>query len=172
MTDVPIPFLNRPENIVRYEDGAVLVLDRRVYPFERTFVRCATYEDVAPAIEAMVTQSLGPGPTAGYGMAQAARAVRGLAAARQEEALRTAAARLVATRPTNNQIRLVVGATLEAALGAVAAGGDAESAVLAAMDAHWARHLGAWQAIGRAGAPLIRAGARSHPPCWADARLE
>ena len=171
MTDVPIPFLNRPENIVRYEDGAVLVLDRRVYPFERTFVRCATYEDVARAIEAMVTQSLGPGPTAGYGMAQAARAVRGLTAARQEEALRTAAARLVATRPTNNQIRLVVGATLEAALGAVAAGGDAESAVLAAMDAHWARHLGAWQAIGRAGAPLIRDGDRILTHCWADAPL-
>ena len=171
VTDVAIPFLNRPENIVRYEDGVVLVLDRRVYPFERTFVRCDSHEDVARAIESMVTQSLGPGPTAGYGMAQAARAVRRLPVEQQVEALRRAAARLVATRPTNNQVRRVVGATLGAALGAVAGDGDAEAAVLAAMDAHWARHLAAWEAIGRAGAPLIQEGDRILTHCWADAPL-
>jgi len=115
---IPIPFLNRPENIVRYEEGVVLVLDRRVYPFERSFVRCDTYEDVARAIEAMVTQSLGPGPTAGYGMAQAARSASGRPVSRQARALETAAARLIATRPTNNQVRLVVGEMLEAGLAA------------------------------------------------------
>lgn len=171
MTDVPIPFLNRPENIVRYEDGEVLILDRRVYPFERTFVRCRTYEEVAQAIERMVTQSLGPGPTAGYGMAQAGRTARDLPAPEREAALRAAAARLVATRPTNNQVRLVVGTTLAAALDAVAGAGDPEAAVLAAMDVHWIRHLAASRAVGLAGAGLIRDGDRLLTHCWADAPL-
>ncbi len=169
--DVPIPFLNRPENVVRYVDGEVLVLDRRVYPFERAFVRCRSYEEVARAIEGMVTQSLGPGPTAGYGMAQAARAARDLPPSARREELGVAARRLVATRPTNNGIRLVVEATLGAALAAVDRDEDAEAAVLAAMDAHWARHLAASRAVGRAGAELIRDGDRLLTHCWADAPL-
>lgn len=168
---VPIPFLNRPENIARYEDGAVLILDRRAYPFERSFVRCATVEDVARAIEAMVTQSHGPGPTAGYGMALAARAARSRSAPRQEEALAAAAARLIATRPTNGGIRLVVTEVLESALRAIGAGGDPEAAIVAAMDAFWARDLAASRAIGRAGAPLIRDGDRILTHCWGDAPI-
>ncbi len=50
-----LPFLLRPENIVRYEAGDVIVLDRRRYPFEMAFVRCRRYEEVARAIEDMVT---------------------------------------------------------------------------------------------------------------------
>jgi methylthioribose-1-phosphate isomerase len=171
VTDVPVPFLNRPENIVRYEAGVVLVLDRRVYPFERTFVRCDSYEEVARAIEAMVTQSLGPGPTAGYGLAQAARAARDLPAGRREEALRIAAARLTATRPTNNQVRLVIASMLAAALEAVARDDDPERAILARMDDHWARHLDRSRAVGLAGAGLIRDGDRLLTHCWADAPL-
>ena len=76
MTD--LPFIFRRENVVRYEDGVVWILDRRVYPFETRFERCATYEDVARAIEQMVTQSGGPGYAAGYGMVQAAHQSAGL----------------------------------------------------------------------------------------------
>jgi methylthioribose-1-phosphate isomerase len=166
---IPVPFLIRPENIVRYEDGAVLILDRRAYPFERSFVRCDTYEDVAMAIEAMVTQSLGPGPTAGYGMAQAARATRDRAATEQAAALRAAAARLIATRPTNNHIRLVVTEMLTRGLDAVDAPVDAEAAILHAMDRFWIRHEAASRAVGRAGAALISEGDTILTHCWADA---
>ncbi len=38
-----LPFLLRRENVARYEDGVVIIGDRRKYPFERTFERC---EDV------------------------------------------------------------------------------------------------------------------------------
>jgi len=165
---IPIPFLNRPENIVRYEEGVVLVLDRRVYPFERSFVRCDTYEDVARAIEAMVTQSLGPGPTAGYGMAQAARSASGRPVSRQARALETAAARLIATRPTNNQVRLVVGEMLEAGLAALAVGADTEAAILGGMEAFWTGHEDASRAVGRAGASLIGEGDTILTHCWAD----
>jgi methylthioribose-1-phosphate isomerase len=171
VTHAPIPFLVRPENIVRYEEGEVLILDRRVYPFERTFVRCPTYDDVARAIEGMVTQSLGPGPAAGYGLAQAGRIARDLPSPERESALRAAAARLVATRPTNNQVRLVVATTLAASLAAMRDGGDPEAAALAAMDDHWARHLAASRAVGLAGAGLIQDGDRLLTHCWADAPL-
>jgi methylthioribose-1-phosphate isomerase len=169
LVDVPLPFLNRPENTVRYEDGIVRILDRRAYPFERSFVRCDTHEDVARAIEAMVTQSLGPGPTAGYGMAQAARAGRDRPAAEQAAGLRVAAARLIATRPTNNHVRLVVTEMLAEALSAVEAGTDAEAAVVAAIDRYWIRHEAASRAVGRAGAPLIHDGDTILTHCWADA---
>lgn len=166
---IPIPFLNRPENIVRYEDGIVRILDRRAYPFERSFVRCDTYEEVARAIEEMVTQSLGPGPTAGYGLAQAARATRDGPAPAQATSLRVAAARLIATRPTNNHIRLVVTEMLGVALAAVEAADDAEAAILGAMDRLWIRHEAASRAVGRAGAPLIGEGDTILTHCWADA---
>lgn len=171
VTDIPVPFLIRPENIVRYEDGDVLILDRRAYPFERTFVRCAEVEDTARAIETMVTQSLGPGPTAGYGIAQAARAGRAMPIPEREPALRAAAARLVATRPTNNQVRLVVGRMLEAALTGLVEGADPEAAVLAAMEAHWARYREESRAVGVAGASLVPDGGRILTHCWADAPL-
>lgn len=169
--DVPLPFISRPENIARYEDGDVLILDRRAYPFERSFVRCRTFEDVARAIETMVTQSLGPAPSAGYGLAQAARASRALAAEGRREALRQAAGRLIATRPTNNQIRLVVGARLAEALAAIEAGEDPEAAVLRGMDDYWRAHLARSRAVGVAGRDLVRDGDTILTHCWADAPL-
>ena len=99
------PFLFRPENIARYEDGEVSILDRRVFPFKREFVRCPTYEDTARAVEDMVTQSGGPRFAVGYGMVQAAHAVRDLKKEAQQEAMEKAANRLINTRSTQNMIR-------------------------------------------------------------------
>ena len=38
-----LPFLCRPENIARYDDGVVTMLDRRCYPFEIRFETCAEH---------------------------------------------------------------------------------------------------------------------------------
>src|SRR3954451_17906626 len=97
--DVPVPTLIGQS--VLLEPDAVRILDRRVFPFERSWVTCRTYEDVAKAIEDMVTQSLGPPIAAAGGMVLAARAG-------DLESLAEAARRLIATRPTNNGIRDVV----------------------------------------------------------------
>ncbi len=48
-----LPFLLRRENVARYEEGVVVIGDRRAYPFERAFVRCPDVESVARAIEGM-----------------------------------------------------------------------------------------------------------------------
>ena len=70
-TDVPVPTLVGESVVV--EPDAVRILDRRVFPFERTWVTCRSHEDVARAIEEMVTQSLGPLFAAAGGMTLAAR---------------------------------------------------------------------------------------------------
>ncbi|MCU0520417.1 MAG: eIF-2B alpha/beta/delta-like protein [Anaerolineae bacterium] len=102
--DELLPFLLRRENVARYEEGAVLIGDRRAYPFERAFVRCSDVESVARAIETMVTQGGGPSVSAWYAMVLAAREAEGRPAAERLAHLRAAQARLVATRPTNTAL--------------------------------------------------------------------
>src|SRR3954464_3513389 len=119
--DVPVPTLVGESVVV--EPDAVRILDRRVFPFERSWVTCRSAEDVAKAIEDMVTQSLGPPFAAAGGMVLAARSGR-------LEAGRGAARRVGATRPTNNLIGDVVAELLAVA----EAGGDVERAAAALAD--------------------------------------
>ena len=58
--DQLLPFVLKRDNVARYEDGSVYIGDRRKYPFEKEFLRCDDVEDVARAIEDMVTQGGGP----------------------------------------------------------------------------------------------------------------
>src|SRR3954454_5606331 len=99
------------------EPDAVRMLDRRVFPFERSWVTCHGVEDVAKAIEDMVTQSLGPQFAAAGGMVLAARSARDLGT------ITDGARRLVAPRPTNTPLR-DVGAELLAVAEAAAAAGE------------------------------------------------
>src|SRR4051794_24737566 len=154
MPDVPVPTLVG-ESVVVEADG-VRILDRRVFPFERCWVVCRSVEDVAKAIEDMVTQSLGPPFAAAGGMVLAARS-GGL------DTVREAAQRLVATRPTNNGIRDVVAELLAVA----EAGGDVERAAGALTEGYRAGS----GALGEHAGPLIRDGAPLLPHCGADASL-
>jgi methylthioribose-1-phosphate isomerase len=159
--DVPVPTLIGQSVLV--EPDAVRILDRRVYPFERTWVVCRTYEDVAKAIEDMVTQSLGPPLAAAGGMVLAARE-----AGSRPETLAAAARRLVATRPTNNGIRDVVTELLAVAS---ATEGPLGPAVERAAAELRERYLAAYRALGEHAAPLIPDGATVLTHCWADAYL-
>ena len=96
-----LPFVLKRDNVARYEDGVVYIGDRRKYPFEKEFVRCEDVEDVARAIEDMVTQGGGPWVAAVFAMAMAAHKVEGKALDESLEYLRNAKTRLVNTRPTN-----------------------------------------------------------------------
>ena len=58
--DEGLAFMLRYENIARYENGRVYILDRRIYPAKTEFVECRTHEEVTKAITDMVTQSAGP----------------------------------------------------------------------------------------------------------------
>jgi methylthioribose-1-phosphate isomerase len=100
--------VNRPilADSVRLADDGVHIFDRRVFPARREWVRCETVEDVAKAIEDMVTQSSGPYFAALWAMVLAAReAVR---LPDPPAHLRWAGERIIATRPTNNGLREAV----------------------------------------------------------------
>jgi methylthioribose-1-phosphate isomerase len=161
VTDVPVPTLVGQSVLV--EPDAVRILDRRVFPFERSWVTCRSYEDVAKAIEDMVTQSLGPLFAAAGGMVLAARAGGGL------EEVREAARRLGATRPTNNGIRDVVAELL--AVAEATGGHGLGEAVAQAADALSARHRAAHRALGEHAALLLPDGATLLTHCWAETYL-
>ncbi|HEC10304.1 MAG TPA: S-methyl-5-thioribose-1-phosphate isomerase [Acidimicrobiales bacterium] len=103
MDDDLLPFLLKPENLARIEGDAVLIGDRRRYPFAREFVRCETVDEVAEAIRAMVTQGSGPWVAAAHAMILAARRAERESGSDEDILIRLRAARdtLVATRPTN-----------------------------------------------------------------------
>ncbi|MBQ7491650.1 MAG: s-methyl-5-thioribose-1-phosphate isomerase [Clostridia bacterium] len=121
--DHDLAFLLRYENVAWYEDGAVRILDRRVYPIEERFVVCRTHEAVARAIADMVTQSAGPYYAAAHGMALAAWECR--KSADPMAFLRDAAFRLSHARPTTaSRMEAITGEALARASAAFDAGQD------------------------------------------------
>ncbi|GAA2207394.1 s-methyl-5-thioribose-1-phosphate isomerase [Nonomuraea monospora] len=167
---------------VRFAGDVVEILDRRVFPFEVSWVRCVTSEDVAVAIERMVTQSSGPLFAATAGMVLGAREARNEPPERAAERLRAVGARLVATRPTNNHIRDAVHAVLSTtvgtgqsgnkpAVGGGLAGNELVAAVEAAARAHDDGYRARSAALGEHAASLLPDGARVLTHCWADAYL-
>jgi len=102
-----LPFVLNPDNIARFEDGKVMIGDRRKYPFSKEFVTCASVKDVAKAIRDMVTQGSGP-------WMAAVNALR-FVSDQGPEALKAARETLVATRPTNTAMSLRLDDVIEAA---------------------------------------------------------
>ena len=98
--DEGLAFLLRYENIAWYEDGAVKILDRRIYPIRVESVVCRRHEEVAQAIADMVTQSGGPYTAAAMGMALAAYEARDLEEGAYLPYLEKAAYTLSHARPT------------------------------------------------------------------------
>jgi len=165
------PFLFRPENIARYEDGEVFILDRRVYPFKKEFVHCPTYEETARAIEDMVTQSGGPRFAAAYGMVQAARASRDLSRDAQQEAMDRAADRLINTRSTQNMIRDQV-LRMQAEVGpALEQGKDLEQVMLDGVQQEFERRDRVGMALGGHAASMLKDGDVILNHCWAESGI-
>lgn len=72
--DEGMGFLLQYENVAWFdeEECVLRILDRRVFPREKRFVVCKTYQEVASALKDMVTQSGGPFASCTMGMALAA----------------------------------------------------------------------------------------------------
>lgn len=110
--DEGMGFLLRYENVAWYEDGAVRILDRRIYPVKTEYVICTKHEEVAKAIGDMVTQSGGPYTAATMGMALAAHEARNLAGDELVSYMEKAAYTLSHARPTTvaKMVRITDGA--------------------------------------------------------------
>ena len=157
------------DNSVRFDGSRVLILDRRKFPFEREFVSCASYEEVAQAIEDMVTQSSGPHLAAGYGMVLAAcDADRVKDDDGRADVMRQAARRLILTRPTNNQIKNIVQHLSQVSGRALDAGEPLGTSLESEMRRYEQEFAESSKALGRAGAAVLQSGDVILNHCWAE----
>lgn len=163
-----LPFLLRRENVVRYEDGAVWIFNRKEYPFKKEFVRCTDVESVARAIEQMITQGGGPAYAAGYALALAARQVRGHSPEAVRAHLQAAAERLIATRPTNTTLPRLLRAALHAAEEALSQGADVEQELFQFVERQRDAMYKRAQKMGRLAADLIADGDGVLTQCFAE----
>lgn len=167
-----MPFIVKPDNIANYKDGLVSILDRRVYPFEVDFVVCKTYEEVAVAIEEMVTQSLGPAYAAGYGMVLAARDCKREEYPKIISYMNIAATRIINTRPTNHEIRDTVNAMMTYLIEGLAnEEKDPEEILLAFMDNMIDTRHESSLLLGRVGASVLKDGDTILTHCWPETTL-
>jgi methylthioribose-1-phosphate isomerase len=168
--DVPVPTIISQNVLI--EPDAVRILDRRVFPFEKSWVTCRDHEDVAKAIEDMVTQSSGPLFAAAGGMTLAARAAERLSSAgERRDFMTTAGRRLVETRKTNNQIRDVVAELLEVTEATLASGQPLAQTIETAAVAAGDRYLARSRALGEHASALIPDGATVLTHCWAESYI-
>jgi methylthioribose-1-phosphate isomerase len=164
-----LPFILKRENIARYEDGQVVICDRRKYPFEKSFYRCPDVETAARAIEEMVTQGAGPSITAAYAMVIAAREAESKRPEDRLEHLRQARERLAQTRPTNTAIALRLNAVLEVLENANTLGQPLAETLLDWIESFRDRMYKGYAAAGRNGASLIADGDGVLTMCFAEA---
>lgn len=130
--DSGMPFLLKYENVAWYEDGQVRILDRRVFPNQKKYVYCKTYQEVIKAIQDMVTQSAGPYTAVGMGMALAAYQCKDKSEGEQISFLTKAASELGNARPTTaNRYSAITNRTLKKQKEAIKNG---ESAIEAAFN--------------------------------------
>jgi len=151
---------------VRLTDEGVLILDRRQFPFERNWVLCRTAEEVARAVEDMVTQSSGPYFAVLYGMVLKARTVEHLPFAQARAQLADTARMLENTRRTNNALRKATTVVLEH----VDAAQDVAHALNGALEGD-RRYRAKSQALGEHTANLLPDNATVMTHCWADLYL-
>ncbi len=163
-----LPFLLRRENIARYQDGMVLIGDRRKYPFEEAFVECRDVDAVAAAIKGMVTQGGGPWVAASMGLAMHARQQRTLPADKLRTELQNATHQLKTTRPTSNHLHRLVEQALWAGETALDKGEEPEQAILAWLEAKRDDIYQRSAKMGRMGADLIEDGDGILTMCFAE----
>lgn len=163
-----LPFVLRPENVARYENGEVVIADRRRFPFERVFVRCRDIAGVGLAIKTMVTQGAGPWVAAAYALVMVARQARDLPADEMMERLNFARSQLIATRPTNTTMNRVLASEIEIAERALEAGEEVEESLLAWVQDARERYYERSARIATVAAELVGAGEGVLTMCFAE----
>jgi methylthioribose-1-phosphate isomerase len=146
--DRDLAFMLKYENVAWYEDGAVRILDRRIYPARTEYVTCRSYAEVIEAIQAMVTQSGGPYLAAGMGMALAARQIDSDGKGGFDDRIARASYEISHARPTTaEKMAVITEACAKVAIEAKAAGKAPDQAVfehtIDAVDRRYARSAAA-----------------------------
>lgn len=172
LDDIPALLADRFKTL-RYdeEQRAVIVLDRRKYPFEREFVTLRTVEEVALAIEDMTVQGGPPlAYVAGLGLAMAARDLDA-STTRQSAYLEQVAKRLLATRPTADDLNHIIPAALRTAQDALREEADPFRAALDYVNSEIQRGNEVSRKCGEYAARLVHDGDQILTHCIAGAAL-
>jgi methylthioribose-1-phosphate isomerase len=171
--DSPPALLADRFKTLRYDEDqrAVIILNRRKYPFETEYVTLRTVEEVAQAIEEMTVQG---GPPLAYvaalGLAMAARDLEA-SATRQAVYLEQVAKRLLATRPTADDLNHIVPAALAAAHDALRQGDDPFQAALNYVNGEISRGNEVSRKCGEYAATLVNDNDQILTHCFAGAAL-
>lgn len=158
---------------LRYDEAeqAVVILNRRKYPFVTEFVTLRTVEEVAKAIEDMTVQGGPPlAYVAGLGLAMAARDLDA-STTRQAVYLEQVAKRLLATRPTADDLNHLIPAALAVAQAALKDGTDPFRATLNYVNGEIERGNAVSRLCGQHAARLLNDGDRVLTHCIAGAAL-
>lgn len=166
---VKMPTLHDKSVIIA--NRSVRILDRRVFPLQIEYVECTKVEEVAIAIEDMVTQSGGPYYAASAGLVLAADEAQALSGNEARmTCFETAAKRLIATRPTNNMILTAVTRVMKG-LPALVARDDLAQATADLVHAIWEEHRAAGVYLGEFAAGLIQDGDTILTHCWGESTI-
>lgn len=148
--DNDLAFMLRYENVAWYENGAVKILDRRVYPTQIEFVTCHSYIEVAKAIADMVTQSAGPYTAASMGMALAAYECKTMNQIGKIKFLQKAAYILSNARPTTkNRMTQITNGCLDVAREAIENGEQVDEQIFLYTIASLNRRYSTMEKVGR-----------------------
>ena len=161
--EADMPRLIRRSGMAEWRDGVVQILDRRQLPLVIEYLTCTSVDQVAAAIRDMAIQgAFSISIAAGYGLALASSKPTSIAQ------LETAAAHLIATRPTGLALRRVVNAALAAGKTAMAAGADPTMAIVALVDQAAAALARQGYETGRNACNLLPDGATILTHCFPD----
>lgn len=167
--DEGLGFIMKYENVAWYQDGAVRILDRRIYPIRIEYVVCKRHEEVAQAIADMVTQSGGPYTAAGMGMVLACYESRTMNETARMEFLEKASFTLSHARPTTSaKMQRYTGSVLEAAKLAMAEGNDVVAAAQERALKDLNDRYNKFEPVGEIIASLIPKNGTILTQCWAE----
>ncbi len=166
--DSYLPFILKSINIARIENNTILIGDRRAYPFKKEFVACHSIEEVAVAIETMVTQGGGPMRAAMVGMLfLAGKADRGEIKPSADIFIK-AKERLQITRPTNTTMARILEDLVDIICKEIEIGKSLESAVQGYIDNFQKEYEKSYFTMAEIGSGLIEDGDGVLTMCFAE----
>jgi len=163
-SEADLPLLVRRAGMAEWHGDRVRILDRRALPLVEKYLDCRTAEEVAVAIEEMVIQgAFSLSIAAGYGLALAAVSGQG-----DLNSIRSAADRLLETRPTGLALRRMIDACVQRADAAALAGNRPDEAIVLTVDMAAATLARQGWKTGQRAASLLEDGTSILTHCFPD----
>ncbi len=168
---IALPYLLQKEHICHIADGHIHIGDRRAFPFAKRSEKCATVEQVALALKAMVTQGGGPLQVAFTTLRFVAE---GMALGRLPYSyaeLERLVGLLIESRPTNTTMRRVMLASLAELAPLFATGVPPKEFALALnslVDTKEEQYDALYHRMGKLGSSLIDDGDVILTTCFAE----